>query len=129
MRYNAEQRDSTKITHLGVEYSTARATVAKEKGFNVLQANFLEITPEPIYDLVLMNPPFYGKHYQLHVNHARKFLRKGGACYAILPITAVTDHGFVEDTMGRWKDLPTGAFSASGTNINTGIATFNSYSN
>lgn len=123
-RYATKNRIGIRAT--GVEYDAARAEAARAKGYGVMQANFLQVQPDPVFDLVLMNPPFYGKHYQKHVEHARKFLKPGGVLYAILPITAVTDHGFVEPGRGWdvWKDLPPGSFSESGTNINTGIARF-----
>ena len=110
----------------GVECHAGRAEEARAKGHHVQTANLLQIAPSPVFDLVLMNPPFYGKHYQKHVEHARRFLKPDGAVYAILPITAVTDHGYIEPGRGwdKWKDLPVGTFSESGTNINTGIARF-----
>ena len=67
-----------------------------------------------------MNPPFYGKHYAKHVEHAFKFLKPGGTLTAILPATARYDHGLLE---GKWDDLPVGSFSESGTNINTTVLT------
>jgi hypothetical protein len=86
----------------------------------VLTANFLETVPTGDYDRVVMNPPFYGKHYAKHVTHAFKFLKPGGTLTAILPITARYDHGLLD---GRWEDLPVGSFSESGTNINTTVLT------
>jgi len=71
-----------------------------------------------------MNPPFYGKHYEKHIRHAIKFLKKGGVLTAILPITAKLDHALLDDLNGRWDDLPIGSFSESGTNVNTTIFTF-----
>jgi len=123
-RYATKNRIGLRAT--GVEYDGARAEAAKAKGFGVMQANFLQVQPDPVFDFVLMNPPFYGKHYQKHVEHARKFLKPDGVLYAILPITAVTDHGYVEPGRGWdvWKDLAPGSFSESGTNINTGIVRF-----
>jgi hypothetical protein len=115
------------VSGLGIEVDPTRAAMAEAKGYSVMCRNFLEVTPNPKFDVVLMNPPFYGKHYQKHVEHARKFLKPGGRLYAILPVTAATDHGFVVvPKYGRdvWQDLPVGSFSESGTNINTGIATF-----
>jgi hypothetical protein len=67
-----------------------------------------------------MNPPFYGRHYAKHVNHALGFLKPGGTLTAILPVTARYDHGLLD---GRWEDLPVGSFSESGTNINTTVLT------
>lgn len=109
------------------EVDPNRANAARGTGTSVICKNFLEVPPSPTFDLVLMNPPFYGKHYQAHVEHARKFLKPNGVLYAILPVTAATDHGFVTPTKwGRdvWEDLPVGSFAESGTRINTGIARF-----
>lgn len=104
----------------GIEYDAGRANEAKAKGHNVLVANFLETIPNPIYDQVVMNPPFYGKHYAKHVEHAMKFLKDGGILTCILPVTARYDHGLLN---GHWHDLPVGSFSESGTNINTTVLT------
>jgi len=123
-RFSASKRIDLRA--IGIEYDQGRAEEARAKGYSVQVANFLQVEPSPTFDHVLMNPPFYGKHYQQHVEHARKFLKPGGTLLAILPITAVTDHGYINPGRGwdRWKDLPVGSFSESGTNINTGIATF-----
>jgi hypothetical protein len=115
----------------GVEVDFARAAQARRMGYPVQTANFLDCVPEPIYDGVLMNPPFYGKHYAKHVRHAVKFLKPGGVLKAILPVTARYDHGLLDDLAkrprwsdGAWDDLPVGSFSESGTNINTTVLTF-----
>lgn len=104
----------------GIEYDASRAMQAKAKGHPVVVANFLETAPTPDYDRVVMNPPFYGKHYAKHVNHALRFLKPGGTLTAILPATARYDHGLLD---GKWSDLPVGSFSESGTNINTTVLT------
>lgn len=111
----------------GIEYDAGRAATARSKGFQVHTGNFLQVKPQPIFDVVLMNPPFYGKHYQAHVEHARKFLKPDGVLYAVLPESAVSSHDYTERPergQDTWEDLPVGSFSASGTNINTGIARF-----
>lgn len=102
----------------GVEYHAGRAAQAKAKGHSVLCANFLECPPRPEFDAVVMNPPFYGRHYVKHVLHALKFLKPGGTLVSILPATAYYDHGELE---GEWKDLPVGSFSEAGTNVPTGL--------
>lgn len=112
-------RDSGATSVFGIEVDAGRAEAARRKGFPVLTANFLEVPPEAKYDFVLMNPPFFGKHWQLHVEHALKFLKPGGVLRAILPITA-RDHW---KGKGSFEDLPFGAFRESGTNINTTILT------
>lgn len=102
----------------GIEYDATRAQQARGKGHKVLTANFLEVEPQPVYDRVVMNPPFYGKHYVKHVNHAMKFLKPDGVLITILPASAWYEHKLLK---GRWEDLPMGSFRESGTNINTGF--------
>jgi hypothetical protein len=104
----------------GIEYDASRAMQARAKGHPVYVGNFLDVEPTDDYDRVVMNPPFYGKHYAKHVNHALKFLKPGGTLTAILPASARYDHGLLN---GRWSDLPVGSFSESGTNINTTVLT------
>lgn len=106
----------------GIEISRDRAKQAREKGFSVQEANFLEITPTPEFDFVVMNPPFYGKHYQKHVEHAKKFLKPGGTLVTILPATARYSHGYVKGH--GWRDLPVASFAESGTNVPTGYYTY-----
>jgi SAM-dependent methyltransferase len=101
---------------LGIEYHPGRAAEAKAKGHSVLTGNFLEQPATPEFDRVVMNPPFYGRHYVKHVRHALGFLKPGGILVAILPATAHYDHGELE---GSWQDLPVGSFSAAGTNVPT----------
>lgn len=108
----------------GVEYHRDRATQARNKGHNVYCKNFLEMIPVPDFDKIVMNPPFYGRHYVKHVRHAMKFLKPGGTLVAILPASARYDHKELDDLADskwneNWKDLPPGSFSEVGTNIPT----------
>lgn len=103
---------------LGIEYHAVRAAQAQAKGHSVVLANFLECPPRAEFDTVVMNPPFYGRHYVKHVRHALKFLKPGGTLVAILPATAHYDHKEIE---GEWRDLPVGSFSEVGTNVPTGL--------
>lgn len=103
---------------LGIEYHAGRAAEAKAKGHSVVTANFLECPPRAEFDAVVMNPPFYGRHYVKHVRHALKFLKPGGTLVSILPATAHYDHQELE---GEWRDLPVGSFAEAGTNVPTGL--------
>lgn len=116
-------QDRANVRAMGIEYNPEHAQTTRDKGFSVLTANFLDCAPKPDFDLVIMNPPFFGKHYQKHIEHARRFLKPGGMVRAIMPVTAFTDHGFVSDRW-QWHDLPIASFRTSGTNINTGWADF-----
>lgn len=102
----------------GIEYHAGRALEARAKGHSVLTANFLDTAPDPVYDAVIMNPPFYGKHYLKHIEHAMKFIKPGGVLVSILPASAWYEHGKIK---GQWHDLPIGSFRESGTNVNTGF--------
>jgi hypothetical protein len=116
---------------LGFEYDAGRAALAKAKGHAVVCANFLEQMPTGDFDFVVMNPPFYGKHYAKHVRHAFKFLKPGGTLVAVLPASACYDHTELDDLVaanGRrfersWQDLPVASFAAVGTNIPTVLLT------
>lgn len=101
---------------LGIEYHPGRAAEARAKGHNVLTANFLEQPPVAEFDHVVMNPPFYGRHYAKHVRHAIQFLKPKGTLVAILPASARYDH---DELSGEWRDLPVASFSEAGTNVPT----------
>lgn len=103
---------------LGIEYQAVRASQASAKGHAVQCANFLECPPKPEFDRVVMNPPFYGRHYVKHVQHALKFLKPDGILVSVLPATAHYDHDEIE---GEWRDLPVASFSEAGTNVPTGM--------
>lgn len=104
-------------TGFGIEYDRGRYEQCLDKGHDVFMANFLECSPDTKkFKFVVMNPPFYGKHYVKHVEHALKFLSDKGTLVAILPATARYDHGILS---GEWRDLPVGSFSESGTNVPT----------
>lgn len=103
---------------LGIEYHVGRAAQAKANGHSVICANFLEQPPRAEFDAVVMNPPFYGRHYAKHVRHAMRFLKPRGTLVSILPATAWYDH---KELDGEWRDLPIGSFSEAGTNVPTGL--------
>jgi hypothetical protein len=109
----------------GVEYDLSRVLECRKKGHIVTHANFLEVEPVEKFDAIVMNPPFFGKHYFKHITHALKFLKKGGKLISILPSTARYDHGLIDSLPNRieWYDLPVASFSESGTNISTSVVT------
>jgi hypothetical protein len=105
----------------GVEIFANRVEVARQKGFSVHHANFLETEPDPIYDLIVMNPPFAGCHFLKHVRHALGFMKAGGQLLAILPYSA-KEH--LSDLDGQFIPLAKGSFRESGTNVETVIFEF-----
>lgn len=72
-----------------VEVSKLHAEVLREKGYRVLNRDFLGINPDiRKFDRILMNPPFSEGRWQAHLQHAAKFLATGGRLVAILPASA-----------------------------------------
>lgn len=114
----------------GVEVDRGRVNECREAGHAVYWGNFLEMCLEPEYDLIVMNPPFYGKHWMKHVEKAWSLLKPGGQLLSILPATARYD-GHLESLRlpeaawsyfsRSWTDLPPGSFLESGTGVPTGI--------
>lgn len=99
----------------------------------VSQGDFLTFLATPIYDRVVMNPPFApprGADIQ-HVAHALKFLRSGGRLVSVMSagVTFRQDRAATEfrDLLmrrnGTVEDLPDGSFRASGTMVNAVIVT------
>lgn len=123
------------LAMVGIEYDPDRANEARSKGYPVQTANFLMVKAAPIFDFVIMNPPFHGKHWRKHILHALEFLKPGGELRAVLPATAWYDDPWLEKLSGweepengwrgdcPWKDLPVASFRESGTNVPTGIIT------
>ncbi|MGH0003816.1 DUF4942 domain-containing protein [Pseudovibrio ascidiaceicola] len=122
-----------------IEYHAERVNklnALQHSNLKVVQANFLQVAPNPVYDFVVMNPPFYGTHWMEHVVHGLSFLKKGGRLVTVLPISAsngtsakhVKFHKWVQTVSrsyysGQFQDLPEESFKSSGTNINTVILT------
>lgn len=74
-----------------VEISKLHCTVLEAKGFNVQQADFIawaDTVKYPIFDRVLMNPPFSEGRWLAHVEAAASLVQKGGRLVAILPSVA-----------------------------------------
>lgn len=106
------------------------------KDLKVTCANFLRLTPAPVYDHVVMNPPFSGTHWMAHVIHAFDFLKPGGKLVAILPASAEVNEtqrhiefrAWVQKVGGSrygrlFSDLPPESFAEVGTRIQTVILT------
>jgi predicted RNA methylase len=96
--------------------------------------DFIGVRPDPIYDAVLMNPPFAKRADVHHVNHAAKFLKPGGRLVAIMSsgVTFRSDQltiafrAMVESEGGSITLLPEDSFKASGTSVNAVLVEFTS---
>jgi len=96
-------------------------------GFTVRQADFLTIAPDPVYDRVVMNPPFEKRADIHHVRHALKFLKPDGLLVSIMSAGVLfrSDRltedfrDLVAHRCGLISELPEDAFKSSGTSVRT----------
>lgn len=87
--------------------------------------DFLVMKETPIFDRVLMNPPFTKNQDIAHVIHASKFLRPGGALISVM--AGNTQREKFEKMIADFQDefdsevirLPINSFRTSGTSVNT----------
>lgn len=99
---------------------------------SVTQADFLTVAPSPVYDCVVMNPPFARQDDIRHVTHAAKFLNASGRLASVMSAgvvfrdnRAASDfRAFVTGRGGEIHQLPDGSFKESGTMVNTCIVSF-----
>ena len=126
------------INITAVEIDSNRCAILRDKyngcsNIKIHNENFLDMKAVEIYDLIIMNPPFYGTHYMNHIRHAYDFLKPGGKLISILPASASVNSGKKHEAFRKWvnerpysctgafSDLPMESFKSSGTNINTCI--------
>lgn len=93
-------------------------------------ADFLTWVPAdpPVFDRVIMNPPFSKRQDARHVLHAIRFVKPGGRVVAIMSagVTFRQDTMYAEcrDRATKIEPLPPGSFQESGTMVNAVLATF-----
>ena len=98
-----------------------------DKGLSHLRRgfDFLDAKPEPLYDAVVMNPPFSRGKAVKHLFHAWEFVKPGGVLVSVQPGSAQHIGGsfrdWVEDKIVRSIDLGQGAFKDMGTMIGAHI--------
>lgn len=98
---------------------------------SVHHMDFLAVEPMPIYDRITMNPPFLKQADIKHVQHALRFLKPDGLLTSVMSAgVSFRDNKLTQDFRnlirargGEIEALLEGAFKASGTMVNTLIAT------
>jgi len=103
--------------------------ILKGKGHKLLGSNFMEFEAMPLWDRILMNPPFEDLADANHVIGAYHCLRDGGRLVAIMgpgaffntQRKAVAFRAWFEGVGGVVEDLPADSFKESGTSVNAKI--------
>lgn len=109
------------------EINHSLSEILKAKGYKVQDSDFLKAATAPIYDRIVMNPPFERLQDVDHVLHAYKFLKPGGRLVSVMSPSAFFRGDKKSDAFRDWIDrfgaevidLPGGSFKASGTNVAT----------
>lgn len=126
--------DPKRVSHLRNTFRHLRAGHSDSSGerltWNVVlvdEADFLTVPASPLYDRVVMNPPFAKQADIDHIRHAFDFLRPGGRLVAIASASVafrsnqktVAFREFISAHNGQIEPLPEGAFKESGTPVST----------
>lgn len=130
--FAALDADASYVTAIEVDADRAHhmSRSRSSQRLDVVHANFLDLPPRPEFDVVLMNPPFYGRHWIAHVMRAYEWLAPGGRLVSVLPVTAELGDSAEHLAFREWadarkdgwrpfSDLPGESFAPSGTRINT----------
>ena len=108
-----------------IELLPDNVAVLERKGYAVMPGDFLEMDVAPLYDRVIMNPPFERQQDIDHVLHALKCLKPGGRLVSIMSAGVLfrdnrktAEFREMVSSCGRMERLPEGSFLESGTNVN-----------
>lgn len=109
-----------------VEKNDQRCAILRDKGYEVIHSDFLEVQGLAV-GTVVMNPPFENGQDIDHVRHAYGLLQSTGYLAAIMsegPFfrsdkKATAFREWLKKVGGRSEKLPVGSFKTSGTGVNT----------
>lgn len=115
-----------------IQQANALAISNANIGRDLAVGDFLEWDPHPVYDRVVMNPPFARQQDITHVLHALRFIKPDGRLVAVMSNgvtfrenkTTAAFRELLHDNGGYYLDLPHDAFKESGTGVRTVIAVF-----
>ena len=113
-----------------IEQSHALAEILSMRGFAAINRDFLDEVPTTIYDRIVMNPPFENAQDIAHIQHAYRFLRRGGRLVAICSTgpffrsdkKSVAFRGWLEMLGAVVEDLPAESFNSKDAFRRTGVA-------
>ena len=98
----------------------------RAQGFSPVETDFLRWTTDERFSLIVMNPPFDNRLWRKHLDHAMGFLAPMGRLVCIAPVSALdvrseSDKVWLRGLLNRStiEHNPKGAFSESGTNVDT----------
>lgn len=113
-----------------VESSSTLRAILEAKGYSLAGHDFMDIEAKPIYDAVVMNPPFENGQDGEHVQRAYQFLKPGGTLVAVMSAgtffrsdkKATGFRDWLGEVGGESEALPAGTFMES--ERQTGTSTY-----
>lgn len=116
-----------------IELLDKNIAALKSQGLATLigTGDFLETPAQPLYDRVVMNPPFERQADIKHVAHALRFIKPGGLLVSVMSASVTFRdnkltadfRALIRERGGDIEALPEGSFKSSGTGVNTVIVT------
>jgi phospholipid N-methyltransferase len=115
-----------------VEISSTLRDLLDRKGHRVIAQDFTSLEPTPIYDRVLMNPPFENGQDITHVQKAYDFLKPGGRLVSVMSAgpffrqdkNATAFRDWLEEHGAIAEPLPEGTFNSAEAFRQTGTNTY-----
>lgn len=105
-----------------IELDDINCSILRNKGYDPIQADFLTYTPLSTFNLIAMNPPFKGREFVKHVQHAIPMLAQFGRLIAVVPQAwEQTELHDIIYQNGFSIPLPDRAFVESGTAVRTSL--------
>lgn len=112
-----------------IENFPANVFALTQKGYAVLDRDFLSVTPDEIglFDAIVANPPFTKGQDMQHIEHMFQFLKPGGTLSVIASTSWVQGtqkrqlefKSFLENQRAIVSSIEAGAFKESGTTVAT----------
>jgi hypothetical protein len=128
--------DVARSIHPGIEVHCVEINyrlreILKLKGHNLVADDFLEYRPGPVYDAIVINPPFEDDLDLEHVYHAWSCLKPGGLMFAIMSPTPFFGSARRYEEFREWYEqylvsietLESGTFKELGTDVANKIIT------
>lgn len=98
-----------------IEISKVHCDILESKGYNTVQADFMEWNDNS-FDVIVMNPPFSEGRAQAHVEHAADLLNAGGRLVAILP-SSMKDKNILPGMDVSWSGVYDNEFDGTSVSV------------
>ena len=112
------ERNPASVTACEVNADLAGELFRTFPGVTLWQGDFINRNPAPVFDRIVMNPPFTMRSDLKHIAHARQFLAPDGVLVGLCLSTHHRETA-LRDSCDVWEVIPAGTFRAEGTGVET----------